>query len=81
MLSTFDVIVLGDVGVAEGQLTLDQANALKNQVASQAVGLVLMPGFRGHKLSLLETELDDLFPVFLDTAQPRGWGSATLGQF
>jgi len=81
VLSTFDVIVLGDVGVTEGQLTLEQANALKNQVASQAAGLVLMPGFRGHQLSLLETELDDLFPVFLDTAQPRGWGSATPGQF
>lgn len=81
LLSTFDVIVLGDVGVADGQLTIEQANALKHQVASQAAGLVLMPGFRGHQLSLLETELDDLFPVFLDTAQPRGWGSATPGQF
>ena len=81
LLSTFDVIILGDVGVADRQLTADQANEIKHQVASQAAGLVLMPGFRGHQISLLKTELDDLFPVFLDTAQPRGWGSATPGQF
>lgn len=80
-LSTFDVIVLGDVGMAEGQLTLDQVAALKKQVAAQAAGLVLMPGFRGHQGSLLDTELADLFPVQLDPAQPRGWGSATPGQF
>lgn len=80
-LSSFDVIVLGDVGVSEGQLTREQATALKHQVASQAAGLVLMPGFRGYQASLLESDLDDLFPVFLDDAQPRGWGSATPGQF
>jgi hypothetical protein len=81
LLSTFDVIVLGDVGVAEGQLTLEQVAALKQQVAAQAAGLILMPGLRGHQISLLDTELEDLFPVQLDTAQPRGWGSATPGQF
>ncbi len=81
ILSSFDVIVLGDVGVGDGQLTVEQAASLKRQVASQAAGLVLMPGFRGYQATLLETEVDDLFPVFLDPAQPRGWGSATPGQF
>ncbi len=81
LLSTFDVIVLGDVGVTQGQLAIDEANALKHQVASQAAGLVLMPGFRGYQLSLLETSLEDLFPVLLDTAQPRGCGPPTPGQF
>lgn len=81
LLSTFDVIILGDVGIDAGQLTVEQANALKKQVASQAAGLVLMPGFRGHQMSLLETGLEELFPVLLDTDQPRGWGSATPGQF
>ena len=80
-LSAYDVIVLGDVGLTEGQLNAEQVTALKNQVASQAAGLVLLPGFRGHQLSLLDTELADLFPVQLDPAQPRGWGSATPGQF
>ncbi len=80
-LSAYDVIVLGDVGVAEGQLTLEQVTALKQQVVAQAAGLILMPGFRGHQISLLDTVLEDLFPVQLDPAQPRGWGSATPGQF
>ncbi len=81
LLSTFDVIILGDVGIDAGQLTVEQADALKMQVANQASGLVLMPGFRGHQMSLLETGLEELFPVMLDKAQPRGWGSATPGQF
>jgi hypothetical protein len=80
-LATYDVLLLGDVGLADGQLTAEQITALKKQVASQASGLILMPGFRGHQISLLDTELKDLFPVELDKAQPRGWGSATPGQF
>lgn len=81
LLSTFDVIVLGDVGLAPGQLTESQLSALKNQIATQASGLVLLPGFRGNQGSLLRTELEDLFPVAMDPAQPRGWGSPTPGQF
>ncbi|MBP9222282.1 MAG: hypothetical protein KBF76_00335 [Verrucomicrobiales bacterium] len=81
LLSTFDVIVLGDVGIDPGQLSLEQAGAIKRQVATQAAGLVLLPGFRGNQMSLLETDLEALFPVYLDPAQPRGWGAATPGQF
>ncbi len=80
-LAAYDVIFLGDVGLAEGQLSAEQVAALKQQVAAQAAGLILMPGFRGYQASLLGTELEDLFPVQLDPAQPRGWGSATPGQF
>lgn len=80
-LSDFDVIVLGDVGVSPSELTIEQVDALKNQVATQASGLVLLPGFRGHQISLLDTSLEDLFPVVVDSAQPRGWGSPTPGQF
>jgi len=80
-LASFDVIVLGDVGVSEGQLTPEQVVSLKHQVAAQASGLVLLPGFRGFQNTLIGTELEDLFPVQPDTAQPRGWGSATPGQF
>lgn len=80
-LAAYDVIFLGDVGVGEGQLSLEQVAALKQQVAAQASGLILMPGFRGHQLSLLDTELADLYPVQLDPSQPRGWGAATPGQF
>ncbi len=81
LLATFDVIILGDIGLGSGQLSIDQLNAIKQQVATQASGLVLLPGFRGNQFTLLNTELEDLFPVHLDTAQPRGWGSPTPGQF
>lgn len=80
-LSEFDVIVLGDVGVSPSQLSAEEVEALKSQVATQASGLVFMPGFRGNQISLLDTELEDLFPVVVDSAQPRGWGSPTPGQF
>lgn len=81
VLTSFDVIFLGDVGLAPGQLTEAQVAALKNQVTTQASGLVLLPGFRGNQGTLLGTELEDLYPVAMDPAQPRGWGSPTPGQF
>ncbi|MGB0154792.1 MAG: hypothetical protein ACPGFB_12235 [Verrucomicrobiales bacterium] len=80
-LSDYDVIFLGDVGVAPEQLTFENVSALKQHVSNQAAGLVLIPGFRGFQLTLLETKLEPLFPVIMDTAQPRGWGSASPGQF
>lgn len=81
ILSGFDVIFLGDVGLGEKQLSKEQCTALKQQVANQASGLVFLPGFRGHQHSLVNTALADLFPVILDQAQPRGWGSPSPGQF
>lgn len=80
-LAGYDVIILGDVGLAAGQLSEENVAAIRNQIATQAAGLVLMPGFRGNQTSLLETALEDLFPVVMDEAQPRGWGSPTPGQF
>lgn len=80
-LSEFDVIVLGDVGLMPNQLTDANVTDLRRQVTTQASGLVLLPGFRGYQNSLVSTELEALFPVLLDPAQPRGWGSATPGQF
>ncbi|MEM7603657.1 MAG: hypothetical protein AAF357_19870, partial [Verrucomicrobiota bacterium] len=81
LLSTYDVIILGDVGLKPGQLDGSQVSALKSQVTTQASGLVLLPGFRGNQASLADSELADLFPVVMNPAQPRGWGSPTPGQF
>lgn len=81
LLATYDVIFLGDVSLAPGQLAASEVAALKKHVASQAAGLVLLPGFRGHQLSLIESELGDLFPVLMDSTQARGFGSPTPGQF
>ena len=83
-LAEYDVIVLGDVGIGDGEkngLTEEQCQLIRRSVQSQAAGLVFLPGFRGGHMSLLDTELGELYPVLLDTAQPRGWGSPVPGQF
>ena len=81
LLQTFDVVFLGDVGVEEGQLTLEQCLEVKRLVRNQAAGLVLMPGFRGYQVSLSDTEFGELSPVVMDASQPKGWGSRVPGQF
>jgi hypothetical protein len=80
-LSKFDVVFLGDVGLDDGQLTVEQCRLLKGLVEHQASGLVFMPGWQGRQFSLLETGLADLFPVLMDESQPGGWGSRTPGHF
>jgi len=80
-LSPYDVVFLGDVGVEDGQLSVEQCRLLKGLVEHQASGLVFMPGLQGRQFSLLETELGELCPVQLDTSQPSGWGSPTPNHF
>ena len=80
-LGKYDVVFLGDVGVESGQLTAEDCHLLKGLVEHQASGLVFMPGWGGKQLSLLETELSELYPVVLDPAQPGGWGSRAACQF
>lgn len=80
-LTAYDVVFLGDVGVAPDQLTPAQVESLRNLVRDQASGLVLMPGLQGNQASLLDGPLDELMPIVWDRAQPRGWGSATPGRF
>lgn len=80
-LTQYDVVFLGDVGLDDGQLSVEQCRMLKGLVAQQASGLVFMPGARGRQLSLLDTELADLYPVVLDRSQPGGWGSRTPDHF
>ena len=80
-LSRFDVVFLGDVGVGDGQLTVEQCGWLKGLVEQQASGIVFMPGARGMQLSLQKTDLDALYPVVLDEAKPDGWGSSTPCHF
>ena len=80
-LSQYDVLFLGDVGVGEGQLTVEQCRLIKGLVERQASGLILMPGLQGRQLSLADTDLESLYPVTLDVTQPHGWGSRTASQF
>ncbi len=80
-LSRYDVVFLGDVGVEEKQLTVEQTRDLRQLVSAQASGLVFMPGRTGMHDSLMSGPLADLYPVVLDAATPYGVGSGTLGYF
>ena len=80
-LSRYDVVFLGDVGVKEDQLTVEQARELRKLVSAQASGIVFMPGRSGSHDSLIFGPLADLYPVVLDPATPKGVGSNTQGYF
>ncbi|HEX5791238.1 MAG TPA: hypothetical protein VFY13_08785, partial [Luteolibacter sp.] len=71
-LSKYDVIFLGDVGVAPDQLTKEQCALIRGLVENQASGVVFLPGRQGNQFSLLDTELADLMPVVLDDQRKQG---------
>ncbi|MEY4245330.1 MAG: hypothetical protein RLZZ245_2915 [Verrucomicrobiota bacterium] len=72
-LAKYDVIYLGDVGVAPDQLTAEQCALIRGLVENQASGLIFMPGPQGKQQSLLNTELADLMPVIMDETTPGGF--------
>lgn len=76
----YDVIFLGDVGTSSNQLTVEQCNRIKRLVRDQASGLVFLPGLKGNHLSLMDTELEELYPVQLNPNNPYGVGSETPGR-
>jgi hypothetical protein len=80
-LAQYDVVFLGDVGVGDGQLTKEQCAWLKGMVEHQASGIIFMPGWQGRQFSLLDTDLNELYPVVLDDVQKNGWGSRTACRF
>ncbi len=80
-LFKYDVVFLGDVGVGPNQLTVENCEQIRQLVRSHAGGLVFLPGFRGSQYSLLQTRLGELYPVVMDEAQPKGWGSPRPAQF
>ncbi len=71
-LSKYDVIMLGDVGLAPGQLTVEQCQLIRGMVENQASGLVFLPGAQGNQLSLEQSPLADLLPVTYDSSQRQG---------
>lgn len=80
-LRRYDVVFLGDVGIKEGQLTVEQTQELRKLISAQASGLVFMPGRKGAHDSLVSGPLGDLYPVLLDPATPEGVGSSNQGYF
>ena len=80
-LSCYDVVFLGDVGIGPKQLTVEQAQALRQLVSAQAAGLVFIPGRAGWHDSLVSGPLADLYPVVLDPGRTQGVGSGAPGHF
>lgn len=71
-LAKFDVIFIGDVGVASDQLTNEQCTLMRGLVENQASGIVFLPGPQGNQFTLLDTDLSDLMPVTLDETAKQG---------
>ncbi len=76
-LQKYDVVFLGDVGIADDQLTEEQATLLKGLVENQASGIVFIPGWQGNQFSLLDSDLGSLIPVILDDKQQDGQEEST----
>src|SRR5262249_16919157 len=68
-------------GLDDGQLTAEQCRWLKGLIEFQASGLVFMPGAQGRQMSLLQTDLAEMYPVVMDTSQPGGWGARLPSHF
>ena len=74
MLSRYDVIFLGDIGVGQNELSEKDAELIKGLVEQQGSGLVFLPGRRGRQETFLKSVLKDLLPVVLDETKPGGIG-------
>jgi hypothetical protein len=74
-LSKYDVVFLGDVGVAPDQLNEEDCRLLKGLVEYQASGLVFLPGWRGEQVSLVGTALEELCPVVIDPVRKDGFST------
>lgn len=79
LLSKYDVIFLGDVGVGDGELTEKDCELIRGLIEQQSSGLVFMPGRRGRELTFLKSPLADLYPVTLDERRPEGIGLQNEG--
>ena len=74
-LAPYDVIILGDVGLTDGELNRQECELLENLIRYQAAGIVFLPGRRGGQLSFQSSPLEDLLPVVYDPDNPRGLGT------
>lgn len=73
-LSKYDVVFLGDVGIDQNELKLQDAELLKGLVEQQGSGLVFLPGPRGRQLTFTRSALNDLLPVACELDKEHGIG-------
>ncbi len=76
-LQKYDVVFIGDIGIGENQLTVEQANLIKGLVENQASGVVFIPGVNGNQFTLDQSDLADLIPVDLDASKKEGLSDMT----
>ena len=62
LLAPYDVIILGDVGMEEGELSPAACELVENLIRYQAAGVVFLPGRRGSQLSFQSGPLETLLP-------------------
>lgn len=79
LLSTYDVIFLGEIGIGDKELTTTDAELIRGLVEQQGSGLVFIPGRRGREFTFLNSPLKDLLPVVFDTTKPEGIGLQNEG--
>ncbi|MGC6466579.1 MAG: hypothetical protein ACON38_15290 [Akkermansiaceae bacterium] len=75
-LQKYDVVFVGDIGIGENQLTVEQADLIKGLVENQASGVVFIPGPQGNQFTLDQSELADLIPVVLDSNNKEGFSES-----
>ncbi|MCB1232281.1 MAG: hypothetical protein KDN19_18680 [Verrucomicrobiae bacterium] len=74
-LTGYDVVFLGDVGLAGNQLSDSQLEQLRLLVRDQASGLVFLPGLRGYESTFLNSPRDQRMPVACPAPHPPGRGT------
>lgn len=79
LLSRYDVIFLGEVGIGDKELSAQDAELIKGLVEQQGSGLVFIPGRHGREFTFLDSPLKDLLPVVFDTSKPEGIGLQNEG--
>ncbi|MFT6865162.1 MAG: hypothetical protein ACJAVK_003736 [Akkermansiaceae bacterium] len=75
-LQKYDVVFVGDIGIGDGQLTVEQANLIAGLVKNQASGVVFIPGPAGNQFTLAQSDLGDLIPVKLDDNDKDGFAES-----
>jgi hypothetical protein len=79
LLSKYDVIFLGEVGIGDKELSKEDAELIKGVVEQQGSGLVFIPGRHGREFTFIDSPLKDLIPVVFDTSKPEGIGLQNEG--
>lgn len=74
LISKYDVIFLGDVGIGENELSERDAELIKGVVEQQSSGLIFLPGHRGRQFTLLNSPLGEIYPVVPDLNKREGVG-------